>query len=136
MPRCRRLLPVLLLLASGAAAQDTVSPEAFERLAEGRTLHFTLDGVPFGAEQYLSGRRSLWRFEDGSCETGEWWPEGDLVCFRYEAQEGPAQCWRFRQTGGGYEAARIESGSESGFVLRLSGSDTNPLNCPGPSVGS
>jgi hypothetical protein len=136
MPQYRRLLPVLLLLASGVAAGESVSPESFERLAEGRTLRFTLDGVPFGAEQYFSGRRSLWRFEDGSCEAGEWWPEGDLVCFRYEAEDGPAQCWRFRQAGGRYEAARIEDGRESGFVLRLSQSDTTPLDCPGPSVGS
>ncbi len=94
-------LVLLLLLAPVAAAQEVVSPEAFERLAEGRTLHFTLDGAPFGAEQYFPGRRSLWRFEDGSCEAGAWRPEGDLVCFRYEAEGPSAQCWRFRRAGGG-----------------------------------
>jgi hypothetical protein len=135
MPRLRPLL-LLLPLAPPASAQEALSPQAFEAMAEGHTLRFTLDGAPFGAEQYFPGRRSLWRFEDGSCEAGEWWPEGGLVCFRYEGGEVAVQCWRFRQAGASWEAAQVEDGAETGFALRLAESDTTPLDCPGPSVGS
>jgi hypothetical protein len=133
-----RLGPLLLVLlvAPGASAQEALSPEAFEALAEGHTLRFTLDGAPFGAEQYFPGRRSLWRFADGSCEAGEWWPEGGLVCFRYDAGDVPVQCWRFRPAGGGYAAVQVEEGAETGFALTLAGRDTTPLDCPGPLVGS
>jgi hypothetical protein len=135
MPSLRPLL-LVLLAASGASAQEALSPGAFEALAEGHTLRFTLDGAPFGAEQYFPGRRSLWRFADGTCEAGAWWPEGALVCFRYEAGDVPVQCWRFRRAGGGTEAAQVEGGEETGFALTLAGRDTVPLDCRGPAVGS
>ena len=124
-----------ILLAAPAAAQETLPPEAFAKLATGHTLHFTLDGVPFGAEQYFDGQRSLWRFEDGSCESGRWWADGDRICFDYGDDLGP-ECWRFRQAGGDVAAALVRDGAETGFVLHLAGNDDAPLDCPGPSVGS
>jgi hypothetical protein len=130
-------IPLALLamtLAASAAAQP-MSPQAFEAMSEGRTLHFTLDGAPFGAEQYFSGRRSLWRFVDGTCETGVWWDEGERICFRY-GEDAPAQCWHFRGAAGGLAAALVQDGRETGFVLDLSHVDRAPLPCPGPKVGS
>ncbi len=129
-----RSLVLFLATAGAAGAAGPLSPEAFEALAQGHTLHFSLNGAPFGAEQYFAGRRSLWRFEDGSCEAGTWWAEGDQVCFHYG--EGAPQCWRFRPGGGGYEAALVEDGAETGFVLRMDGRDEVPLDCPAPEVGS
>lgn len=108
-----------------------MTAETFERLAEGRTLYFTRDGRPSGAEQYFPGRRSLWRFEDGTCEEGRWWGEGRLICFQY-GEDVPAQCWHFS---GPTEAFTAES-VDSGFVLRFSHADTTPLACPRPKVGS
>jgi hypothetical protein len=124
------VLLVLLLLAAPAAVQ--VTPDEFGAMAEGHTLRFTLDGAPFGAEQYFRGRRSLWRFEGGGCLEGRWWPDGELICFRYE--DAPAaECWRFRDD---FAAELVEHSAGTGLVLQLSGIDTAPLDCPGPSVGS
>ncbi len=125
------------LAAPAGAAAQSVSPRDFEAMAQGHTLYFTLDGAPFGAEQYFSGRRSLWRFADGRCEAGRWWPEADRICFRYDADaDAAAECWRFRDRPGGFAAALVENGAETGFVLDLAGSDRTPLDCPGPDVGT
>ena len=129
----RRL--AVLALAAAPAFAGTMTPEAFDAAATGRTLHFSLAGQPFGSEQYFSGRRVLWRFEDGSCQLGRWWPSGALICFAYDSGGG-AQCWAFRPHPGGFSAALVEGGAETGFVLDLAGSDSVPLDCPGPGVGS
>jgi hypothetical protein len=65
-----------MAVLSGSAAAEPLDAAAFERLARGRTLHFTLDGLPFGSEQFFDGRRSLWRFTDGECGSGGWWDQG------------------------------------------------------------
>lgn len=125
----------MLLIAAPVAAQEAMSPRRFEALAEGRTLYFTLDGVPFGAEAYFPDRRSLWRFADGTCAAGRWWDEGDRACFRYD-EDAAAQCWRFLQRPGGLAAELVENGVDTGFVLEMSHIDQVPLPCPGPKVGS
>jgi hypothetical protein len=122
----------LVLLATAAHA---MTAEEFAAVTEGRTLHFTLDGIPFGAEQYLGGHRSLWRFEGGDCLQGTWWAANGLICFRYE-DDPDAQCWRFDRTARGLAAALVEDGADTGFALELGGSDTRPLDCPGPDIGT
>jgi hypothetical protein len=127
---------VMVVAAAGAALADgVVAPEAFEAMSEGRTLYFSLDGEAFGAEQYFPGRRSLWRFADGTCDRGRWRAEGERICFVYERTPWP-QCWIFLRRGEGYTASLVQDGAEAGLVLELSGSDTEPLACPGPDVGS
>ena len=130
-------LAVLLSAAFAipAAAQEVLTAPAFEKLAEGRTLYFTEQGAPYGAEQYFSGRRSLWRDADGLCETGRWWGDADAICFGYE-DGGPAQCWRFRRGPQGVTAELVENGADTGFVVEMSHADAEPLPCPGPRVGS
>lgn len=135
----RLLVPlVLALCAAGPAGAAPLDPAGFEALAEGRTLRFTRDGAPFGAEQYFPGRRSLWQYPDGSCAEGRWWPEGANVCFSY----GPGaerECWRF-ETGPSGTFARFVEGSPGAppgvLLLQLAGIDEAPLDCPGPDVGT
>lgn len=127
------------LIAAGVCASlaeaEPVSPQEFEALATGRTLHFTQDGLPFGAEQYFSGRRTLWRFFDGSCETGLWQPADDLICFTYDT--GPdRQCWRLWREKGRLSAVLVVEGFDSGIPLDLARIDDADLPCPGPRVGS
>ena len=124
-----------LCLAAPAAGEQAMSPRAFEALAQGHVLHFTLEGAPFGAEQYFPGRRSLWRYADGTCATGHWWDDGDRICFRYDARTD-TQCWRFLDRPGGLAAELVEGGAGTGFVLEMSRRDVTPLPCPGPKVGS
>lgn len=135
IPHGPALLFVLSLAAAGAVAQEPMPAEAFEALAEGRTLHFTLDGLPFGSERFFAGRRSLWRYVDGTCAHGRWFGEGDAICFVYEDGAAPI-CWTFTTEGGGHQARLVENGAETGFVLDLAGIDDAPLDCPGPEVGS
>jgi hypothetical protein len=132
-----RLCAALLALglAPPVAAAEAMSPDGFEAVAQGHVLHFTLRGAPFGAEQYFPGRRSLWRYADGTCATGSWWGEGDRVCFRYD-ERTDTQCWRFLDRPGGLAAELVEGGAGTGFVLELSRRDETPLACPGPKVGS
>jgi hypothetical protein len=122
-----------LMLAAAPTGAEAIGADAFGALAEGRTLRFTLNGAPFGAEQYFGGRRTLWRFEGGECLEGRWWAEGELICFSYD---GPAQCWRFLERPSGFAAELVDGGAGPGFVLELSGIDTAPLDCAGPYVGS
>lgn len=133
----RRTAFVLIALAAAPTASmaDIVSPEAFQALAEGRTLHFSLDGEPFGAEQFFPERRSLWRFADGSCEPGRWEPQGPEICFVYASDPAPI-CWLFREHGGRFVAHLTEAGAETGFSLDLDRVAPEPLPCPGPPVGS
>lgn len=130
-----RCLALLLAFAAPAAAETVVAPGDFEALSQGRTLHFTLDGQPFGAEQFFAGRRTLWRYAGADCQRGVWRGEGDRICFAYEGGEGPI-CWHFLDTGAGHAAALVEGGTETGFRLKLDRIDTAPLDCPGPEVGS
>jgi hypothetical protein len=125
----------LILTAAPATAQTKLSPEAFEALSEGRTLHFSLDGLPFGSEQFFTGRRSLWRTPDGQCEAGVWRSEGDVICFEYDGTPEP-QCWLFLQEGSDLRAERVEDGAPAGPAVDLSFIDNTPLPCPGPLVGS
>ena len=128
-------LALLVLAAGSAAAQTTMTPGEFEALAEGRTLHFTYRQAPYGAEQFLAGRRSVWRYADGSCVVGRWWDEGDAICFSYEADPTP-QCWRFLPRPGGVAAELVEGGAGTGFVVEMERTDEAPLPCPGPDLGS
>lgn len=129
------LRPLLVALAGAlTAAAGPLGPSAFEALAEGHTLTFAHDGMPYGAEQYFPGRRSLWRYPDGTCAGGVWWADGDRVCFRY-GEDAPRECWTFTTGPTGISVARV-GGEGPGIVLDLERIDETPLDCPGPRVGS
>lgn len=135
----RRFLIPLLVATAAPATAAPLEPASFEAMAEGRTLRFaTPDGIAFGAEQYFPGRRSLWQYPDGSCAEGHWWPEGANVCFSY-GEGAERECWSFESGSAGI-AARLVEGSEGApvrqLVVRLSGLDRRPLDCPGPDVGT
>jgi hypothetical protein len=125
----------LTLLAAPVRAQEVLTADDFQALSEGRTLHFTLGGLPFGSEQYFSDRRSLWRTPDGECEAGRWTPRGEAICFVYDANPDP-QCWRFTRAGGQVRAHFVEDGIPDPYPVLLDRIDDAPLDCPGPRVGS
>lgn len=131
----RALGLLLVALALPPRAAVAMEAAAFEAMTAGRTLHFSLDGAPFGAEQFLPGRRTIWRFEGGLCRPGRWWTDGAAVCFAYDSDPEPI-CWDFRNEGGGPVAELLEDGAPSGFALRLERIETASLPCLGPEVGS
>ncbi len=128
-------LVFLALNAAPALAAELVPHEAFQAMAEGRTLHFTLGGAPFGSEQFFPGRRSLWRFADGRCAPGRWEAQGPEICFVYDADPTPI-CWLFRRAGAAFAAHLLDGGAETGFSLELERVAEEPLPCLGPRVGS
>lgn len=129
-----RLLPLLLaFLPVAAPAQTVVPPQVFEQMSTGKTLYFFRNGTFFGAEQYFPGRKSLWQYNGGECLEGNWFAQGDLLCFTYR-EDTRVQCWHFLEKSSGY-VARGE-GDPPELDLELGKVDTRPLNCPGPGFGA
>ncbi len=132
-----RLSALALLAASlSAEAEEFLSADEFEEIATNITQYFTRGGTFYGAEQFFTGRRSLWQYSDGSCTYGVWYEEGDAICFVYEDVPGGPQCWHFTRRGDSFYAriAGLAAGDPS--ELRLSKVDTEPLPCPGPDTGA
>ncbi len=121
-----------LPLAGAGHADDPVGAEAFEAYTTGKTLIYGNAGGPYGIEEYLPGRQVRWSFLDGDCVEGSWFPEGEAICFRYEAYER-TQCWLFFQSETGLTAQPLEDpeGSSLYEVSRSKG----PMICKGPEVG-
>ncbi len=125
----------VLALAGPAAADAAMTGDEFEALSEGRTLHFSLGGAPFGSEAFQPGRRSVWRFPDGTCASGSWRERDGAICFLYDG-DPDEQCWLFRREGGGVVAYFLEDGAPDEEPVMLDRVDRAPLVCRGPDVGA
>lgn len=137
MSRAAALFLALALvpgLAGPAAAEERLSAEEFEALSEGHTLRFDQRDLPFGAEQFFEGRRTLWRPLGGECVEGVWYERDGAICFLYEEQ-GSEQCWHLLRREGEIYARSIDDVSGAA-ELRMSERSTRPLDCPGPSLGA
>ncbi|KAA9010225.1 hypothetical protein [Histidinibacterium aquaticum] len=95
--------PILALLCALAAAplhaETPLDAESFEALVEGRTLTFEIAGEPYGIERYMEGRRVIWSFLDGQCTQGEWYQQGEAICFVYDRAPDDPQCWEIYDEG-------------------------------------
>ena len=128
------LLAVFALVPGLAGAQERLRASEFDALTRGKTFYYASDGRPYGAEEYLEGRRVRWSFLDGQCMDGRWWEEGELICFAYEDFPDDHHCWSFRQEGGGL-AARFENDPTGRELYEVRQSD-EPMLCLGPKVGT
>lgn len=119
---------ILTLMAAPAQAGPLalLGADDFEARVTGRTIYWTQGEEPAGAEQYLPGRRVIWRFGDNACTIGHWYAKGPYICFLYENDDGPI-CWTFAEAQGGL-AARPKGGAVSD-VLRAGAESTAPLGC-------
>ena len=129
-----RTLAFLMLLAAmpAQAEEQVVSPNEFREYAEGWTLYFERDGIPFGSEALETGGKTQWRYPDGTCTRGAWRAHGAQLCFLYEeGGSGDALCWRVLRDEKGL-LARLLNGGEDGIELRVTGRDRKPLLCGGP----
>ena len=83
------------LMASNVSAQEQIGPDAFLELAVGRTLSFTnqVSGTLVGMEQFLRHDLSVWADETGRCTYGRIEKRGPLLCFLYEDDPDPNNCW-------------------------------------------
>ena len=127
-----RYLGIILALAGPAGAQQSLSPEAFRNLSEGKTLYFSQSGQYYGAEQYFKGDRARWQYPNGECTEGRWYGAGQSLCFEYEDVPG-VQCWIMWDEGGQLLARRADIPSD--VPIELERRDELPLPCAGPDLG-
>ena len=130
---------VLLALATSLRADPPplpgtpMTPSEFSAYAVGRTLSCAADGAIWGQEHYLPNRQVMWAFTGEDCKFGQWYPEGNAVCFVYEGDDEP-KCWNFYMGSRGLIAALI--GSEGSTPLAEVGQSSQPMDCQGPQVGA
>ncbi len=129
----QKTILALILSVTPAAAQDIISPQAFEDYAGGKTLYFAQQGSPYGVEQYLPGRQTIWQYADGDCVHGIWFTRGSLICFVYESEPNE-QCWHFLKKGKTFAARAL--GREPAADLDVIWRDDRPIACPGPEIGA
>ncbi len=115
-----------------ALAQPPLSAAEFEAEVTGQTLRYAWDGQPWGAEQYLPGRRVIWKPVAGQCSYGRWYEEtpGE-ICFLY-GDKAPI-CWQFSKGAAGLEVQSFPDPIAA--QLTEAGRSDQPLTCPGPEVG-
>lgn len=123
---------VALPLAAAEEAPGPLTADEFEALSTGRTMYYNSGGQPYGAEQYLPGRKVVWAFLGDDCKDGTWYAEGPYICFVYEDEPSP-QCWTFYQSGDGL-VARFRDDPE-GVPLVAVEQSPKPMSCMGPNVG-
>ena len=123
-------LPVLAVAqdknpARPGALPPALTAEAFDALTQGRIMGHTVHGSWYGAEQYLPGRRVIWKDPEG-CMHGTWRPEGPLICFDYSDGQ-PDRCWHYFKDGEGIGAIFNGDPDEPTVLLR---EEAPPLTCP------
>ncbi len=116
-----------------ALAQERLFGDAFEAYTNGKTMYFSNGGRVFGAEQYLPGRRVLWSFLDGTCNDGSWFSQNEQICFHYDSENEP-QCWDVIL--GEHGLTVTFSGQGSSLELKEIPGLSDPLDCPGPLIGT
>lgn len=125
-----------LCASANAGAKETASPmsgAAFEAYVTGQVVTYAHDGRVYGMEQYLGGRRVVWRHLGGDCLEGAWFEQGDQICFQYEG-DVPTQCWQFFENGTGL-GARAD-GDPDGMWLYEVRRASEDLMCPAPYLGT
>jgi hypothetical protein len=128
----RLFVAMLALLPRGALAQEPLDAEAFDARTRGRTITYSVDGVPYGTEQYLPDRQVRWAFEGGECKDGSWFQDGAFICFLYEATPD-LQCWTFEDSEAGLTA--LFQGDALREPLVSLSESAKPLICAGPDLG-
>jgi hypothetical protein len=121
----------LAALALPGHAEEPMSADEFEAYVDGRTLTFGDSSGPYGIERYHDNRRVTWAFIGQECQSGEWYPEADMICFVYDFEPVP-QCWRFYQSEAGLRAD-FANGPGSSVLYEVLDAD-QPLICPGVGV--
>ena len=90
-----RAAACLMLLAGPAQATDQISPEMFLDQAVGNTLTFRgfSSNTFVGVEQFLRRDLSVWATANGRCTYGKIEVRGPLICFIYDDNPDPENCW-------------------------------------------
>lgn len=120
------------LAALPAHAETPMTGPEFEANTTGETITYDYGNGLFGTEEYLPGRKVRWAFEGDLCIYGEWYEQGDQICFAYENDPTPA-CWLYFLDGGQIRGRYMGEGG--GWEILESSRAGGPLPCAGPDVG-
>ena len=130
-----KLLIAALLMLATAPSAEILTGKQFDALTRDTTMHFSADGQYFGSEQFFSGRRTVWRAEDGRCVNGKWDYQAPAICFIYDDGSGPF-CWTVEKQGREVTVTSTNAVEDSPpLALELTSQDTQPILCTGPLFG-
>ena len=115
------------MLAAPVFSDTPMSGEEFEAYMTGKTLTFSANGEPYGIEYYAPNRQVIWSFIGGECVTGEWYDEGESICFVYENDPEP-KCWEVFEEGGSIRAVFM---NRPGTTVLYEVEEGEPLVCGG-----
>ncbi|MFQ5623725.1 MAG: hypothetical protein ACE5FS_10050 [Paracoccaceae bacterium] len=70
---------------AGAGSEGTpIAPGTWREMTAGKTVYYTIDGVYFGREYYVSGTdRIYFELDDGTCYSGYWRYEAPWYSFTF-----------------------------------------------------
>jgi hypothetical protein len=125
-----RHLLILGLLASPALADKPMTGKEFWQHVEGRTIWWTRDGQPYGAETFHDGGLVTWQREGGACEPGDWFARDGMICFNYPPDEPRDVCWTITLSGGRMVA--VSAGDPGAAPLIEDPARSGPLTCDLP----
>ncbi|WP_417244772.1 hypothetical protein [Celeribacter sp.] len=111
--------------------QGPLTGAEFDAYATGKTLTYAESGEPYGAEEYLPGKRVRWAFDKDTCKEGIWYEQDQNICFIYEDGMDP-QCWQFFVE---HDKLKAVFQGDSGLELYEAWASDGPLSCMGPQVG-
>lgn len=131
----RAFCTLLVLLPTGLAAQTApvidgqriVTPDEFDAITEGRTIGWRYPNGQVGVEYYMPDRQVLWQVTPDECTAGEWYAQGDAVCFVYGPDDIPG-CWFIYERDG---KLRVRD-TEAPMIELVEKGDAAPLVCGGP----
>ena len=126
-------LALALLLASPARAETPMTADEFDAFSVGKTLDYAVDGVIYGSEMHLPGRKTRDADTGRECHDGTWVAQDDQICFIY-APDPTLHCWRFWRRGDGLLA--VPTGAAPDAPPSEVTVAKTPLACAGPDVGA
>ncbi len=112
-------------------APGDIPPGEWAEFAHGKTLTYTIGGLPWAYEQYHPdpASRLVWiELIDGTCMSGQWAYEAGNFCFYWEQEGGPA-CFRHVRQGGQIMVIPQANGRDSGDVQVMTEVTERPLSC-------
>jgi len=123
-----RAAALLAWVAAPLAAQDQISPDVFLDQALGKTLTFrSYDGNNLvGEEQFLRRDLSVWTAANGRCTYGKIEIRGPLICFIYEDNPNPDNCWTTHVQDGDLIVLGV-----GGDLQRVTAIESRDISCQG-----
>jgi hypothetical protein len=120
------------LSALPAVAERVMTPAEFEAFSTGKTIDYSDEFSTWGREEYLPGRQVRFSFTDDECRFGQWYDQGDQVCFVYEGDPAP-KCWTYFTDG--KNVTTVFESDGPGGPISTARVTKERLECLGPAVG-